>query len=169
MPLTTNARCAIETALARNPGAVIEYIAKDHDVSPAEVIACLPESQVTTIGGENFEMVMYEISSWGEITFLVHTDDLILEAKGSVPKGKSERGFYNLHGKPIGGHLKADNCSGISFVSRPLFGTDTHSVQFFNKSGGCMFKIYLGRNADRRMFPDQIVKFLTFRERMAMR
>ena len=167
MNIAAEKRMAIEASLEENPGAVIEYLAKDNDVAPADVIACLPDGQAETIAGEHFETVMEEIARWGEITFLVHTDDLILEAKGAVPKGSTARGFYNLHGKPIGGHLKAENCAAISFVSRPLFNNDTYSVQFFNKAGGCMFKIYLGRDEARQMFPEQIKSFKDCRDRMA--
>lgn len=166
MSLNTQTRRAVEAALTENPGAVLDYIAKDYEVSGAEVISCLPSDQAETIGGDRFEEVMLEISRWGEITFLVHTDDVILEAKGAVPEGKSEGGFYNLYGKPIGGHLKAENCGSISFVSRPLFNTDTHSVQFYNKKGACMFKVYLGRDKERNLIPEQVERFKACRERM---
>lgn len=165
--LPEEARQAIEGALKETPGAVIEFLADEHGVTPADVIACLPDGQAATIGGEHFEAVMKEIAGWGEVTLLVHTQDLILEAKGEVPPGEMGRGYYNLGGKPIGGHFKADNCSSISFVSRKLFNNDTHSVQFFNREGGCMFKVYLGRNEKREMFPEQIEKYKACRERMA--
>lgn len=169
MTLIAETRSAIETSLEENPGAVIEFVAREHNVTPADVITCLPEGQAVTIGGEHFEEVMIEIADWGEITFLIHTDDIVFEAKGEVPKGSAGRGYYNLSGKPIGGHLKADNCESICFVSRKLFNNDSHSVQFFNREGGCMFKVYLGRNAKRDMFPEQIEKYKACRERMASR
>lgn len=166
MSLNAETRSAIEASLAENPGQVIEFLADEHDVSPVDVIDCLPEGQALSVLGEKFESVMTEISRWGEITFLVHTADLILEAKGEVPKGSFARGYFNLSGKPIGGHLKADNCVRISFISRPLFGNDTHSVQFFNADGGCMFKIYLGRDEERKLISEQVQKYLSYREGM---
>ncbi|MGD9868055.1 MAG: heme utilization cystosolic carrier protein HutX [Hyphomicrobiales bacterium] len=166
MPIAAQTRDAIKASLEDKPGAVIEFLAREHDATPADVIACLPEGQAVTVGGENFEKVMNEIATWGDVTFLVHTDDLVLEAKGAVPAGSFGRGYYNISGRPIGGHLKADNCASISFVSRPLFDNETHSVQFFNKDGGCMFKIYLGRDENRKMHPDQIEKYRSCREAM---
>ena len=62
MSLTSEKRVAISDALEANPGAVIEFLAKEHGVSPAEIIACLPEGQATNVGGENFETVMTEIA-----------------------------------------------------------------------------------------------------------
>ena len=166
MGLTADSRAAVVAALEKEPGAVIEAIAEDNAVTPADVITCLPDGQATTVDGVLFEDIMGEIAAWGEVTFIVNTPDLIFEAKGEVPKGAMGRGYYNLFGKPIGGHLKADNCASISFVSRKLFTSDTHSVQFYNKDGGCMFKIYLGRDKDRQLIPEQVAKFAECRDRM---
>ena len=167
MTLSAQTRKAVAASLAAAPGAVLEEIAARHGVSTADVVACLPAGEALTISGSRFEDVMTAIAGWGEVTFLVNTPDVILEAKGTVPQGSMGRGFYNLHGKPIGGHLKADNCASIAFVSRKLFSSDTHSVQFYNRDGGCMFKIYLGRGENRELIPEQIEQYLALRARMA--
>lgn len=166
MGLNAESRAAIEAALEQEPGAVIEVLAENHGLTPADVIACLPEEQAKTVDGHLFETVMGEIAGWGEVTFIVNTPDLIFEAKGEVPKGKTARGYYNLFGKPIGGHLKGENCASISFVSRKLFTSDTHSVQFYNKNGDCMFKIYLGRDEARNLIPEQVAMFTECRDRL---
>lgn len=167
MTLNIKTHTAIAAALAQEPDASIEALAERASVTPADVIANLPAGQATTIGGDRFVDVMTGIAGWGEITFIVNTPDLVFEAKGAVPEGSMGRGYYNLFGKPIGGHLKADNCASIAFVSRKMFGKDTHSVQFFNADGGCMFKIYLGRDAQRALIPGQVAQFLAFRERIS--
>lgn len=166
--LTDQTRDAIKKSLTDNPGAVLDYVAQEHDVSAADIIQCLPDHEAKVVPGNLFEEIMLEMSSWGEITFLVHTPDVILECKGAIPKGKSARGFYNLHGAPIGGHLKAENCTSIAFVSRPLFSSQTMSVQFFNQSGDCMFKVYLGRDKKRNLLPDQIEKFKSLCEKLSL-
>lgn len=165
MTLTTQTRSTVEKALLDQPAGVLDYIAKETGVTPADLISCLPDEQATTVSGEKFAEVMAEIAGWGEITFLVHTDDVILEAKGTVPEGSEAQGMYNLHGKPIGGHLRIGNCALIAFVSRPLFSSDTHSVQFFNHDGGCMFKIYLGRDDARQLIPEQVAAFKAYRDK----
>ncbi len=166
MNLSVETREAVVASLNANPGVVLEQIAKQYEVTTADVVACLPENEVSTIDGGAFVQVMLEIATWGEVTFLVNTGDLILEIKGIVPKGEMARGYYNLHGKPLGGHLKPDNCVSISFVSRKLFSNDTHSVQFYSKDGSCMFKIYLGRDEKRQLIAEQVEKFVVFRDRM---
>lgn len=165
--LSAETRSAIDASLKENPGAVLDYLANEHGVTPADIITCLPANEATTIDGSHFEEIMGEMTEWGTITFLVHTEDVILECKGEIPPGSSARGFYNLHGAPIGGHLKAENCTTISFVSRPLFTSDTRSVQFHNAKGACMFKVYLGRDEDRKLIPEQISAFEALRDRLA--
>lgn len=166
MTLTPTLRDTIAADLAESPGAVIEEVAKRHSVAPKEVLALLPEAQVTTVDGTHFETVMGEMTAWGEVTFIVNTGDVILEAKGAVPPGRMGQGYYNLHGKPIGGHLRANHCDLIAFVSRKLFKSDTHSVQFYNQEGGCMFKVYLGRDTERRLIPEQVAHFRALRDRL---
>ncbi len=166
MALDESKRAALVAAMREREGGVIEALAEEHGVTPADVISCLPKGEAITVEGERFVEVMTEIAGWGEITFIVNTPDLVFEAKGEVPKGSMGRGYYNLFGKPIGGHLKADRCGSISFVTRKLFSSDTRSVQFFNKDGGCMFKVYLGRDEQRQLLPDQVERFVALAERL---
>lgn len=166
MTLTAQQADAIRDALQANPGAVLEDLAKEHGVTTKDVLALLPETEAISVDGDRFEAIMHEMTTWGELTLLVNTGDVILEAKGDLPKGSMGQGYYNLHGKPIGGHLKASNCDLIAFVSRKLFSSDTHSVQFYNRQGDCMFKVYLGRDAKRQLIPEQVERFKAFRDGM---
>nr|WP_321460473.1 heme utilization cystosolic carrier protein HutX [uncultured Cohaesibacter sp.] len=164
--LSEEKRAAIVKSLENDPGAVLEYLAKEHSVTVADIIACLPDDQATLVDGSLFEKVMLTMADWGKVTFLVHTEDVILEAKGTIPKGSYARGYFNLHGGPIGGHLKGENCASIAFVTRPLFKSETKSVQFFNHKGECMFKVYLGRDEQRQLLPEQIALFDAFRKEL---
>lgn len=148
----------IRASMAETPTAALEDIAKAAGTSVASVLRALPEGEAHCISGAHFVTVMDAFRDWGDMTFIVNTGDVILEAKGVV-KGAIGRGMYNLSGKAVGGHLKAEACDMIAFVSRKLFGMDTHSIQFYNADGGCMFKIYLGRDAERQLIPEQVSKY----------
>ena len=152
----------IKAAMAENPVAALEDIAKAAGTSVADVLRALPEGEVHCIPGAHFVAVMDSFRDWGDMTFIVNNGDVILEAKGEV-YGKVGRGFYNLGGKAVSGHLRPEACTMIAFVSRKLFGSDTHSIQFYNAEGGCLFKIYLGRNADQQLKPDQVEKYHALR------
>lgn len=148
----------IKAAMAETPTAALEDIAKASGTSVAAVLRALPKGEAHCISGAHFVTVMDAFHDWGDMTFIVNTGDVILEAKGIV-KGAMGRGMYNLSGKAVAGHLKPQACDMIAFVSRKLFGMDTHSIQFYNAEGACLFKIYLGRDADRQIVPDQVTKY----------
>lgn len=160
MTLPDHTRKKIETILNETPGAVLEQVALKAEASVADVVRCLPEGQVTHFPPKRFADVMAGITKLGKITFIVHTDDIVMECKGEVPEGSFGRGYFNIHGNsPLSGHIKADRCGDIFFISRPLMGRESHSVQFYNQDGGCMYKIYLGRDENRELIPEQVEKY----------
>jgi putative heme utilization carrier protein HutX len=94
------------------------------------------------------------------VLFIVHTADIVLECVGSKPPGSFARGYFNLHGdSPIGGHIKAANCTNIAFVSRPFMGRPSCSLQFFNGAGEAMFKTFVRRDKERNLLPEQVQRF----------
>ena len=150
----------VKAALAEKPDAVLDFIAKDLNISLYDVITCLPKEEVLSLSGEDFERVMRGVSQLGNITFIVHTQDIVLECKGHVPQGSFGRGYFNIHGEsPIGGHIRADHCGSIHFVSRDMMGRLSHALIFCNKQGAAMFKIYLGRDENRGLIPAQVEQF----------
>ncbi|MBL3563089.1 heme utilization cystosolic carrier protein HutX [Rhodovulum sulfidophilum] len=159
----------IRADLAEHPGATLEDAAARTGTTVAEVLACLPEGEATLVPGAAFEEVMAEIARWGDITLVMNTGNVILEAKGPLPEGRVAQGFFNLHGRPIGGHIRAGACAQVAFVARSLFGTDTRSVQFLDARGGVLFKIYLGRDAARALIPAQLAAFDALRARLAQK
>ncbi|TDX33275.1 heme utilization cystosolic carrier protein HutX [Rhodovulum visakhapatnamense] len=158
---------AIRADLADHPGAALEDVAVRTATSVAEVLACLPAGEAVLAPGAAFEEVMAEIARWGEITLVMNTGDVILEAKGPLPEGRVAQGFFNLQGRPIGGHIRSGACAQVAFVARSLFGMDTRSVQFLDARGGVLFKVYLGRDAARALIPAQMTAFDALRARLA--
>jgi heme iron utilization protein len=161
-----NTAPTLAARLALNPDGVLEQIAREYNVSTLEVVRALPGEYHTTVDGEKMADLLEDITSWGDIVFIVHTRDIVLECKGPVPAGSFARGYYNLHGdSPIGGHIRAEHCKHIAFVARPFMGRASCSVQFFNEAGEAMFKIFVGRDAARELIPEQVAKFDALRER----
>lgn len=153
--------------LQKNPDGILEQIAKTYAVSTLEVVRHLPTEHCAIIGAEKFAEVMQELTAWGEIVFIVHTDDIVCECVGSLPPGTFGRGYYNLHGdSPIGGHIRVENCASIAFVARPFMGRESRSVQFFNEAGEAMFKVFVRRDKERNLLPEQVEKFDALRARM---
>jgi putative heme utilization carrier protein HutX len=161
------ARPPLAERLAQSADGVLEQIAREYGVSTFEVVRALPADHRSIVGGARFEEIMQALTQWGEVLFIVHTPDIVLECAGPVPPGSFARGYYNLHGdSPIGGHLKAENCTHIALVSRPFMGRPSRSLQFFNGAGEAMFKVFVRRDAQRNLLPDQVQRFDELRDRL---
>ena len=159
----------LRSCLAADPSGVLEAAAVEAGESLRTIVACLPASLHTFASGECAEEIMSDIAEWGEITFLVHTADIILECKGHLPHGSFARGFYNLasNSGPIGGHLRLDRCASVAFVRRPFMGaSDSCAVIFFNNDGEAMFKVFVGRDEQHHLRADQVARFTSLRGRL---
>ncbi len=153
--------------VAASPGDLLEQIAREYGVSTLEVVRNLPAEQGTVVAGEAFADIMQDITTWGEILFLIHNADIVLECTGALPAGSFGHGYFNIHGdSPIGGHIKADNCKAIAFVARGAKRVSM-SVQFYNAAGDAMFKIFVRRDDQRELIADQVQRFEALRARMA--
>lgn len=121
----------------------------------------------TVCPGGAFVEAMVDIGSWGDVTFIVHTDDGIFEASGRVPPGEVGRGYYNVPGGgALHGHLRHERCGGVAFVERSFMGRSSAFVAFLNVDGGIMFKVFVGRDEARNMKADQLAAFAKLRERV---
>jgi oxygen-independent coproporphyrinogen-3 oxidase len=158
----------VRQALAAKPDGVLEAVATQHNMPLQAVIECLPGEMWKRISGDHFVDVMQEISGWGDIIAIVHTKDVIFEFNGRLPGGALGHGFFNLKGgSALSGHLRHLNCRAIVFLRRPFMGMDTLSVQFLNAHGEAMFKIFVGRNEERRLKADQVERFAQLERRFA--
>ncbi len=150
----------IRQAIAEKPDGILESLAGEYGVSIQAVIECVPVG-TTRIDGAYFVDVLSDIAGWGDITFICHSKDAIVEFCGPLPQGRIGHGMYNLQGGKTGlsGHLRPENCKAIFFVRRPFMGVDTMSIQFFNAEGETIFKVYVGRDEQRKLKADQIERF----------
>src|SRR5690606_7188117 len=155
--------------LAANPDGVLERIAAECGVSTLDVVKALPADYRTVVPGSQFSAIMADLEAWGEVLVIVHTPDIVLECVGRIPPGTVGRGYFNLHGdSPIGGHIRYENCAEIAFVSRPFNGRHSCSIQFFNGQGTAMFKVFVRRDAERNLLPEQKARFEQLRSRFSM-
>lgn len=163
-PEIASERPPLVERLAANADGILEQIARDYGVSTLDVVRALPEAHRSLIDGARFADVMKAIEEWGPILFIVHTRHIVLECEGPLPQGSFGRGYYNIHGdSPIGGHIRAESCKAIAFVSRPFMGRESRSVQFFSEDGEAMFKIFVRRDEARNLIAEQVERFDTLR------
>lgn len=152
-------------ALAEKPDGVIEQIAAKADVTPAEVLAVLPDGAAVVVPAERWEPIWKDLSTWGDILMIVHTEDIVLEVEGSLPDGSEGHGWFNIHGdSPIGGHIRKERCVSIAFVDRGFHGRRSCSVWFMNADGKAMFKVFVRRDKERALIEEQVVRFEALRQ-----
>jgi putative heme utilization carrier protein HutX len=152
-------------ALAEKPDGVVEAIASQAEVTPAEILQILPQGAAVIASKEHFIDIWSEMTGWGKVLFIVHTNDIVLEAEGSLPAGSEGHGWFNIHGdSPIGGHIRKDNCASVIFVDRAFHGRRSCSVWFMNDKGSAMFKVFVRRDESRELIGEQLGKFEALRD-----
>ncbi len=155
-------------ALAEKPDGVIEQIAAKAEVTPAEVLAVLPEGAAVVVAAAHWDPIWKDLSSWGDILMIVHTEDIVLEVEGSLPDGSEGHGWFNIHGdSPIGGHIRKERCVSIAFVDRGFHGRRSCSVWFMNADGKAMFKVFVRRDKERNLLEEQVSRFEALRQAIA--
>jgi putative heme utilization carrier protein HutX len=136
MSTAATAKPDLASALAADPGAIVETIAKDYGVTPRAVVEALPVEMRRFAPASAFVEAMQDIATWGEVTLIVHTDDGIMEFTGPIPAGEIGRGYFNLMGRTgFHGHLRHERCVGLAFVERPFMGRLSASILFLNVDG----------------------------------
>ncbi|UTV28893.1 heme utilization cystosolic carrier protein HutX [Photobacterium atrarenae] len=154
--------------LAENPALHAVLIAQELDITEGEVIMAFPSEWVETLPGEHAQAVLETLPSWGPMTTIVHSMGSIFEIKAPFPKGKEARGYYNLMGKEgeLHGHLRLDRVAQVVLVSKPSNGNATYFIGFLADNGECIFKVYLGRDKQRQLFPEQIEQFKQLKQQI---
>lgn len=136
-------------------------IALELNCSELQVIQALPEQEVNMLPAAQTQSLLTDIADWGKVTCIIEVSGFVFEVKAPFPKGKNAYGYYNLSHDSEGlhGHLKLDNVSAIALLTRKVRGKLSYYAQFFDHSGNSVFKIYLGRNKDGDVIPEQIERF----------
>ncbi|WP_417613954.1 heme utilization cystosolic carrier protein HutX [Oceanisphaera sp.] len=160
--LTTQVR----DLLAAEPRLRPADMARRLSVPEWELVSRLPETLIVTLPGVHAQTILERVSGWGRVTTIVEVAGSVFEVKASLPKGRIGHGYYNLLGKPgqLHGHLKLDAVANISLQSKPHRGKEAYAIVFYDADGGCIFKIYVGRDEQGTLFPEQVVAFNALKE-----
>lgn len=164
-PVAQNIRRHIE----EKPGAMTVELARELGVPEVEVIRNLPEGMSAEAPADHFESIWNRLTKWEKATFICVAPGCVIEVSGPLPKGGMGHGMFNIRqtGTPLGGHLMVDDLESIWLVSRPFFGKESHSVQFFSNDGNAMFSVYVGRDEERELIGSARQDFLSMKEEYA--
>lgn len=123
-----------------------------------------------SLPGSQAEALLRELSTWRPTTTIIIHCGCVFEFKGPFPPGTIAEGYYNLEGTLPGfhGHIRLDVIDHIGFQQQPHRGRESYAFVFTNFQGEKLFKVFLGRDNNGQIFPEQIDKFHTIRERLAV-
>lgn len=156
----------IAQLISENPNLITLEIAAQLDVPEGEVLVNLPDEFVKLFPAERAEEIFQAISQWGTFTTIIEKEGSIFEVKDRFPTGMIGRGYYNLNMKDeegaLHGHIKMDTLGKIAFVSIPFRGKESYNIAFIAHNGETIFKVYLGRDEQRNLFPHQVENFKAF-------
>ncbi|TCP95790.1 heme utilization protein HuvX [Cricetibacter osteomyelitidis] len=156
----------IQQYINENPLAITLDMAAHFNLPEGEILQSLPDQFVRIFPATELERILTALSQWGTLTTIIEKEGSIFEIKDQFPSGMIGRGYYNLNmnGKEgsLYGHLKLDNIATIAFVSLPFRGKESYNIAFIASNGNTVFKVYLGRNEQRELFPEQVEKFKNF-------
>ena len=157
----------LRATLAKNEkGMVLEHLAHKYQCSYETVLNCLPEGTTKKIDGANFVLLMQKMATFEQhMTVIFHHLDSIIEVTGKIPQGEIAQGYYNLaHGAEGGlhGHFRYVNCYAIYLLDRQFMNRRTVAVNFINKQGECMFKVFVGRDENGELRANQIDELNNF-------
>lgn len=142
--------------------------AKELKVSEFDILINMNEDVCKAVSSSKFDEIMQDIQNWGEVLFIKNTPSFVIEIKTNIPSGKYGHGFYNFDMKEsnFGGHLKVDDIDKILFVSTKFMSMLGHSVQFYDKNGENIFKIYVARDKKRNLLENQVKAFEKLKMKM---
>lgn len=156
----------IAQLLNETPNIITLEIAEKLQRPEGEILLNLPEEFIKIFPAERAEAIFTEISQWGTFTTIIEKEGSIFEIKDRFPSGMVGRGYYNLNMKDeegaLHGHIKLDTLAHIVFVSLPFRGKESYNIAFIAQNGQTIFKVYLGRDEQRQLFPHQVEKFKLF-------
>ncbi|NLS13372.1 heme utilization cystosolic carrier protein HutX [Vibrio sp. SM6] len=167
--ITETIRQKVADYLAEDENTPVTNMVQSLNLTEGEITLALPSTMVTHVKGSIAQTILEALPSWGKVTSIVISAGSVFEFKANFPKGKVAHGFYNLMGREgeMHGHLRLDLISDIAFVSKPFRGMESHYIGFYSAEGECVFKVYLGRDKKRQLFPEQVALFKAMKEELA--
>lgn len=159
----------VHKKVAETPSIMPRSLALKAGVPMLRVIHTLPEHMRLQVPRADFEKIWKTMVQWEKVTFMAETPGMIIEVPCRLCEGIHGHGMYNLMDKssPLNGHILLDDINEIWLVSKPIFGLESHSVQFFSRVGDLCFSVYLGRNEEREIIPSVKESYLRLWESYA--
>lgn len=122
------------------------------------------------LAGEQMVALLEKVASWKNTTTVIIHGGCVFEFKGRFPEGQVGHGYYNLHsaGSGFEGHLNLSAVATISFQDKPHRGQESYAFVFNDAQGDAIFKLFLGRDAQGLLWPEQVAEFNRIRSQLTV-
>ncbi|MFC6277115.1 heme utilization cystosolic carrier protein HutX [Psittacicella hinzii] len=162
----TNLQQQIAAALAEDPHLHTTDLSTRFNQPEGLIIQALPAEFVTMLPANQVMSLLEELPTWGNVTTIVEKAGSLWEIKAPFPAGTFARGYYNLNMGPtanpelqLQGHLLTETFTSVVLVSKPFRGKESYALAFILANGEVAFKVYLGRDEQRNLLPEQVARF----------
>ena len=120
--------------------------------------------------GDQAEALLGELATWSRTTTIILHGGCVFEFKGRFPRGEMGQGFYNLdsQGEGFEGHINLELISQIRFQDKTHRGKTSFAFVFENRNGECLFKVFLGRDEQGNLYPEQLARFTQIRDQSSL-
>ncbi len=126
------------------------------------------ESAKGFMPGNQAQQLLEKISEWQNTTTIILHGGSVFEFKGVFPKGELAHGFYNLKGSSgFERHLNLDKITAIYFQDKLHRGQESFAFIFQDSDEKCIFKIFLGRDTEGKLYPSQKQQFLVYQQQFS--
>lgn len=105
------------------------------------------------------------LPSLGPVTCVILHGGCVFEFSGEFPRGQRSESHLNLsnNGSGFHGHLSLAAMHRVRFQDRPHMGRASYAFVFEDKQEHCLFKVFLGRDSQGEVLPDQLKFFQQLR------
>ncbi|GAB4109396.1 MAG: hypothetical protein Kow00105_18100 [Phycisphaeraceae bacterium] len=119
-------------------------LARQYNLSEAEVIGILPQEQVTPLDVSQWETIIRSFEEVGNVHVIMSNSSGVLEVFGRFGNFSKTGPFFNVQTKTIDMHLRPDTLAHIFAIEKPshMDRVPTLSIQFFNHEGHAAFKVF---------------------------
>src|SRR5262245_60544013 len=135
----------VREALERNPGTMTMQLARELGVAEAEVVRALPDGRAVELDVGRWEEIIRAFEGLGTVHVIVSNGATTLEAVGQFGGFSTWGDFFNVQTKSLDMHLRFAELAAVFAVEKPghMDGVRTLSLQFFDRTGGSAFKVFL--------------------------
>ncbi len=160
---------AIRAKIAEDPTRMTIQVARELGVPEAEVVAALPEDQVTELDASKWEEIIRSFEELGNVHVIASNSATTLECFGEFGKFSTWGEYFNVQTKSLDMHIRYTQLARIFAVTKPshMDGVPTVSFQFYDPSGTSAFKVFLTFGG-KSPSPERLSQFESIRDRFRL-